>query len=1809
MLDTLISRVKEEIGIDGESANLFNSGSNITTVWSYVESVSKEIAAESKVSITPLVDEKYKAFLWKYLVVEPDLEFYEKKLSNEEESSMVTQPQESATVADTSMEETVTAAPAASELNDKPEESSKPKVAVGDSDDDFVADDASSSSESDFDELEESSEESDQEELLSDDDNSKEKNKKVFKSQKDDLRKSNPKLVTAKEKETGKSELQKITNIQSLSYQQVNERYGTRLFIVGSPKLQEEQLYMGIPPGTHLSVNLITVLREIIKTRKKGLYQASVTKTLEIDSRSTGHYCKTLEEKGAIVRSGVSINSMHTNVCIHIRFNAEKTTIDMNTVGDDSEMNEVPYNVNAHGKVYSQKMVLDAFVEIAKASPNHTVIARDVLHALAFDSRRKSVKKWFNRSIDEICVKGYFKKLNVQNRGKGGYFRALEMIREPKGEQANEFSTMAANEHIQFPIKIESTQSVVPIIHMLSDQTLESQCFQVLQTADINGATQKDISFALNMDEHRILGKLMEKMIDEKTKKVGQYSVVRFLEFEGRLKRYRYYTLAAYKKLTENIDVQFEPLPDPEFDESKCYERNIFFDVPHNPQEFNKYLNFIKKSKLDANILSQSFSSPKKKTKATGKPRKNPIQNRPVAASSNTEEPSAVELPNQTPLADNQEPNTTSSVAANTPVSSADEGVSTPAPAKKRGRTAQVSNTTEKEKSAKKPRKATRQTTLKGHTQSDYLLEPTTSSQPKLPNSAEASIAANLSKERTNMAQETQASQVVSDNGKMQMNQTVEAEEAPLRITRGKAKEIACQKENNNEILPGIRYKGKTKKTTTQAKSSAISKRTTGTIPQPEPLIQNESVNETETVVQPDFREQNEQPIENRQTSQIEARTQAEETIQAEENIQSAQAIKPEINALNESIVPQPQNKPARKKTLIDYFTRTPKKNAASSRSISVESATEATPSGVVTVEETSVAVQEALVAIQEVRDNIESSLQTEAIQAEKESTEALEICEPLLNECIDSSESAVLTSTSEVVAVEETSTNELSAEMPSTESPSTKESFTNESIAQGLPKDLCSQVCRSYFRARPSKPKKVVNGVLQYSHSLSHQLNRYLESRIQVIAAMLESKPIMEVNKDFRTEYLRRAKELNMTTKGTVCNKTLWRTAQEMEARGMAKTNIVACPLLTGATLDRKTIARGDVDLEGEQYQRFVDFLKDSKALNTNVYDAKRFEVIEAPVEPLHTRLGHMQEQLKNLNKDSAKAKALQERIAELSKNLDQFSRPARESQHNLWMVIAMEYGWINAIMLRSKVIHELMVRLLEKDIPGVCKEDRTIDSTTLIKNMSITILCQTIGLYSPSHRLIDYISDPDNVDHVFSQIPLDIKQEFFSDQNKFRRRMRSLFQMLMYLGLITPVFRGYVKPEDQKKIVNYAPAYRIERVVNIVDRRIAGSPVRYEKIIDNMDDFESYWRDLQYVCLNHDLSSVEEKDLAPLPADPVELQFLKTVLSPANWSTRSVFSREQRKIINSYVNKAKYTTPLYDLPTLREIAEKAGCQIFTLRSYYQKLQKALDIKSKDAELIRLIPRDKPIRSRKVNAKNRLDTYNGRRVITMNSTRAFRFSRAYFQTTNLPQVDPETAALAEEEKKKFAEKQAKGELLYMDDMQELPVLPTSTALSDLRRTRVKRTVWNTQEDDLLLISSIILRHRKGCFQRFSWAPMGKIFPERSLTTSRHRFAKLMQKPVCREFFELQTQVWDKIYKEGLKTGELSDPDPNDNIDFDLMGFVTYFIQKMSETDTSVEQFVLPASLEDFNTHFQTTRKITGSQRYYEDIFHSRKTM
>ncbi|KAK4509826.1 DNA-dependent RNA polymerase II [Mucor velutinosus] len=1849
MLDTLLSRLKEEIAIDGPS------GSSIDAVWKYAESISNQVAKQSNVSITPKIDGPYKAFIWNYIKQEPELEFFEEVVppaeENQTNSDDVPMEEQQGTVdqdqlviaikkeatedqdgdvitmdvfpdvndTDIATEEAQSEdllidmlqeaqkrdrktdavnrkrkmetavkkpVPKKKKMKSAPKKKApkKKRVSAGHSDSDFEMDSDDSESEYDESDLSEvSSEEysTEGDEDVSDQDDygkSDYVNKYPTIRRNEDIL-SNPRNVQQQTRKNN-ADLTAIQDIADLSYDQVQERYGSSLRIIASARLQDEQLYLGIPPNANITSSLVVILREIIKTRTKGLYQASITRLLNLDSRSTGHYVKSLEDKGAITRRGVSINSMYTNICVHARYSIKSNAVDMNTVGDKEAENELPYNVNGHGKVFSQKTLLDAMVDLALAAPNGLILAQDVLHGLGFNSTRKPVRKWFNRSIDELCLKGYFEKASIKLDGSRQH-RCLHLLKVPEDYEAtqasNEQATVPVDE-LSFPIQIKTTKNQgIPIHHLLCDVPLESQILDVITAAGTHGVVQKDISIALNSDEMRFLSKALEKLSELKSGQgYEQYGIVRHFEFEGRIKRYRYFTLAASIKVNEDIDYIPPPLPSTEVDESKYYERAIFNPVPHTMASLARYRKMVKKAGHRNVIFKEDVlpKSRKQKLNRDDTPRTKSrylLQKEKKIAEMLAAENAAAEGSTNT--------TSNSTVGPSSTATSSDQPPKAP--------------TTKEIHSFFR---ANRQARIR---KSDMHLIRSPSPTPvPAPIISQERLAcpAPAPKVRPAPPIETPARKKRKYTKKNAATQ-VQAVQDGTSISEAEAQSTEKRTTRSGRVIP-YEYEPATSSTTpSEAQSdSPVAFESSTQIDTP-PSASSEPA-------QPDGHTATEEPDTSTAEGHVQAtQSEASASKSPPQSSSPAGAARPEMKSKRKSSpAPVKSYQPRRKnRSIADYFKLTPKTtipSVAANASAEASSPTvtippvEATPTKAKTKETKTVRFAETT---PECASESEQSSSNAVTEANPETTaRPSEAMKGAVEESTskDHTEQTTATDSDDTaqadVANMEVDKSELGHPAAAAAAAA---AAINEVREDGPSADAMRTTCSRSSTATPApvvdQTSVTTTGAEEsrlfrrYQHEKMHKpVNSYLEARVKILYELLDELRLVEMGNGLAQEFSERAAAQNKNSKYKMDNKTLWTTALELEKRGQAQTTVVECTLLSGKTVYRKVVFHRDMSRDSEEFKTCISFIKERRTGISYRNMPKPIVEVDQVVR-LSDQVEQMQKEAQELlmSGQVKKAKQLELRISELSGNLETFGRTYGKMRSAHWMIEAVQYGWINACMARAKVFHRYLFRLLEANVKGVDQETRIISVKAVCDNMTFQLLAQVIGIFKPTRLIAEFYKDVNNHKVKMADMSDELKHDLFDENTKFLRRLRRLFNYLEFLQVVSSQFTE-VKNNPNFKASKYshiAPSYKLERTLPIIDRKQAEEPVLREYTIDTMDDLNDYWTDLKYVSLVRDTDKSTLKELD----DPYEIDLRTSLHSSRNWSTRAMFSRSQRKLLNEKVDKANRKTPLNDIHEIRNLANKINMPIATVQAYYEKVEAALERRlrySKEKKLERLLLGGQ--RRRRAN-KIKYNVYSGRRVLTGDSNHAF----------VAPRRQPSKAGKS-----------------YLDDLQDLPVVQGDVFKSLIKRRR-KRSVWTTQDDEILLYLYIILRHRSRQNKaKLSWIPAQKVFPDREPQTCRHRKDRMVGQSVFSEKYELYLVYWDAFYREGIANGDITDADPGDNINLDILSYIEYFVQRLQELDAHPIDLPLYKTLAQTNEMYDIARN-EASSPYFEDAFHDGESL
>ncbi|KAI8888680.1 hypothetical protein K501DRAFT_240304 [Backusella circina FSU 941] len=480
MLDILLSRLREEIAIDGEE------GTKLTGVWIYISNIIIDLT-KSICQKEPTMDDNYKSFLWPHLIAIDSVDFYSANLKH----TAKTKAQSQSTI---------------------PKPKKKLKATQIDADMDIVSEKDESNTES-------------------------------------------------------QAEYTPI-DVQNITYQQLIEEYGDNIYAIASKELQEKQLYKNVPPVTISSANQLKVMKAILRERSTGLYQHELPNILNVDQKAAGHYLKSLEERGAIFRIPVSLKSIHTNLCFHVQFKNQHEA--KSSITNDQK----PYNVNSKGEFITTDDILKAIFDISKDETSKVLIARDILYVLGFESNSDAVKKWFNRSIGELAIKGYIKRGHTKVDNKGRAVTCIEVLDNHLDNTTKEPHDFM---HISYPLTVEGAQSNQS--GTCIDTNLMQQLFKSIEQSGVNGLSPKEFGVASNSDAKRMITKMLERLLDNFSENYPSLAIKRHFEFQGRRRQFRYFTLQNYNTLVEKKCTDLIPFPEMEWDEAKLQEMDTLNSV------------------------------------------------------------------------------------------------------------------------------------------------------------------------------------------------------------------------------------------------------------------------------------------------------------------------------------------------------------------------------------------------------------------------------------------------------------------------------------------------------------------------------------------------------------------------------------------------------------------------------------------------------------------------------------------------------------------------------------------------------------------------------------------------------------------------------------------------------------------------------------------------------------------------------------------------------------------------------------------------------------------------------------------------------------------------------------------------------------------------------------------------------------------------------------------------------------------------------------------------------------------------------
>ncbi|KAI9322527.1 hypothetical protein BX666DRAFT_2109023 [Dichotomocladium elegans] len=751
-------------------------------------------------------------------------------------------------------------------------------------------------------------------------------------------------------------------------------------------------------------------------------------------------------------------------------------------------------------------------------------------------------------------------------------------------------------------------------------------------------------------------------------------------------------------------------------------------------------------------------------------------------------------------------------------------------------------------------------------------------------------------------------------------------------------------------------------------------------------------------------------------------------------------------------------------------------------------------------------------------------------------------------------------------------------------------------------------QMLKRYRKDRESNVITTKDGLKSARHVQSNSdINSYLAGRKRILLELIQEHSILEHSKETMEKFKERYKETYRDVKmiSTPDKKTLWRSAESLAEDG----DIQIVPMvglgIANKTATRYLLVRADLDVNGPEVKAFKEALKSQRALNTPRTKVGKCERFHKNVERISERLARMEDgnagALENI---SIGRRRILGDVHTLRSNVEKAVEVSEQTNGKMnignWLMIAIQYGFVPSKMLRLKFLHQYLLDLLHQGGKGIHQDKRVIHSNVFLANMTLGLCLQVIGFYESNARMSNFIKNPNNLETKLADLPKDILELVASDKNKFRRRLRLLLSHMLLLKLIVPTdlngdLSSATSPNDDA-----AAAYMLPECVPLIDFWSEGRPVVREYRVETSANALIYWSELQCYCLTGD----EKRSSHIFDASGDEELLIRSLTCPRNWNTTYAFSREQRTILNAYVDKKTGETPLKKPMVCRDIANSMFMPAAMVRNYFRMIEEAFSRKF-EKPIIRSLEYDDKKRRTRRSVHTDLpqpSTSLSPSVIFKKSTRGST-ARRLLQSRKAKCPD------------EVVDKGSRSQQLYLDNDATIPTIDEKTDVgSVILRRYHERKPWSLDEDELLLHAYVVIKARaERNYCRFYWVTIERIMPDRKGPVSRQRFAKLKVIPKIASYLQTLFSLWPSFYSDGLASGEIEDKDRYDMENFDFLGHVAYFIKRTQGLTFNKEviRIELPDSREELESKYcvRTTALEEAKTTRLDDSYHSCPTL
>ncbi|TFK30753.1 hypothetical protein FA15DRAFT_580399 [Coprinopsis marcescibilis] len=373
--------------------------------------------------------------------------------------------------------------------------------------------------------------------------------------------------------ETTPARLEPITDAKIQPLEELVRLYGDRLRIAVEP----DAIFAAVT-GSHIrssrmSPMVYTALQIITRGRDDGVTVVELGQKSKYDQKTCFYLVRQLTEMDLVAK--VRRGGVGTHFCIHKYFydrspswkaireeesrsqEATRPKQEGDDVDDDDELSSIPsldFTQIDSRHLSSLPLVKARVIKLLKASKNSIHASNNMLLTLGFTNPTKTDRRFFQSRIRELIQQGVIEKVLVpSNRKKSGSSSSVKCFRLVTEDGHNDMDgAVVVKTDDDKEDDLLSAEGGVK-----ANITIHKQILDLLEETGTVGLTLNELSVALNNFDKRTIELLLSRAEkSQPPQHLADIGIAGLMETNGRERRHRYYTIAAYQKLVaaEKLD-------------------------------------------------------------------------------------------------------------------------------------------------------------------------------------------------------------------------------------------------------------------------------------------------------------------------------------------------------------------------------------------------------------------------------------------------------------------------------------------------------------------------------------------------------------------------------------------------------------------------------------------------------------------------------------------------------------------------------------------------------------------------------------------------------------------------------------------------------------------------------------------------------------------------------------------------------------------------------------------------------------------------------------------------------------------------------------------------------------------------------------------------------------------------------------------------------------------------------------------------------------------------------------------------------